>query len=253
MGARLPYRAPVAAVDRRGPLGWGYRVAAFVLLPLLRTLTKRDWRGVEHLATGTGIVVAGNHLSYFDPLASAYALWCNDRPARFVGKESVFRIPVIGAIIRNAGQIPVLRESSDASVALRKAVEAARRGECVVIYPEGTLTRDPGLWPMDGKSGAVRIAVEAGVPLIPFAQWGPQAVLAPYGRRLRLLPRKTMQVAFGPPMDLSRLQGSPLTADTLQQATEALMDAITDLLAGLRQEEPPTERYAYDRKGRTQW
>lgn len=243
----------MAAVGRRGALGWGYRVAAFVLLPLLRLLVRWEWRGTERLATGSGIVVAGNHLSYFDPLASAYALWCSDRPARFVGKESVFRIPVIGGIIRNAGQIPVLRESADASVALRKAVEAARRGECVVIYPEGTLTRDPGLWPMDGKSGAVRIAVEAGVPLIPFAQWGPQEVLAPYGRRLRLLPRKTMRIAFGAPMDLSSLRGSDLTADTLQQATDALMDAITALLADLRREEPPKQRFVYDRKGRTQW
>lgn len=243
----------MAAVGRRGQLGWGYRVAAAALLPLLRTLVRWQWSGADRLATGTGILVAGNHLSYFDPLCSAYTLWCADRPARFVGKESVFRLPIIGAVIRNAGQIPVLRESTDASVALRAAVDAARRGECVVIYPEGTLTRDPGLWPMDGKSGAVRIALEAGVPLVPFAQWGPQEVLAPYGRRLRLMPRRTMQVAFGEPLDLSHLQGRPLDADTLQQATDALMDAITALLADLRQEPPPAQRHIYDRKGRSQW
>jgi 1-acyl-sn-glycerol-3-phosphate acyltransferase len=240
-------------VDRRGALGWGYRLAAFLLLPLLELFTKQEWSGTSNLATGTGIVAAGNHVSYFDPLASAHALWCADRPARFLGKESVFRLPIVGAVVRNAGQIPVLRESADASLALASAIAAARRGECVVLYPEGTLTRDPGLWPMDGKSGAVRIALEADVPLIPFAQWGPQKLLAPYGRRLMLFPRKTMQVKFGTPLDLSDLRGREVSADTLQQATDRLMDAITALLAEVRQETPPDHRYVYDRKGRTQW
>lgn len=243
----------MVAVGRSGELGWGYRVAAFVLLPLLDALTKQQWTGMGNLATGTGVVVAGNHLSYFDPLASAHALWKADRPARFMGKASVFRMPLIGAIIRHAGQIPVKRETVDSAQALGAAIEAARRGECIVVYPEGTLTRDPGLWPMDAKSGAVRIALEADVPLIPFAQWGPQDVLAPYGRRLRVLPRKTMKVAFGPPLDLSGIRGREVTADTLSQATEQLMDAITALLAGLRNQAPPANRYRYDRKGRDQW
>lgn len=246
----------MASVGRDGKLGWGYRVAAFVLLPLMNHLTRQDWRGTEHLRTGTGIVVSGNHLSYFDPLTSAHALYCNDRPPRFLGKDSVFRIPVIGAIIRNAGQIPVYRESEDAARALREGVAAAQRGECVLVYPEGTLTRDPGLWPMDGKSGAVRIALAAGVPLIPFAQWGPQEVLAPYGKRLRLLPRKVMHVRFGPPLDLEDLRGRPvdeLDPATLAAATERLMDAITGLLAQIREEAPPAERFRYDRKGRTAW
>lgn len=253
MGVGLPYRAFVASVGRDGRLGWGYRLAAFLLLPLLNLLTKREWQGLEELQTGTGIVAAGNHLSYFDPLATGHALWVADRPARFIGKESVFRLPIIGAVIRHAGQIPVMRESSDASKALAAAVASARSGECVVVYPEGTLTRDPGLWPMDGKSGAVRIALEADVPLIPFAQWGPQTVLAPYGRRLSLFPRKTMQLRFGPPLDLSDLRGKEVSADTLQHATDRLMDAITTLLAQIRQETPPAHRHVYDRKGRSQW
>lgn len=243
----------MAAVGRNGTLGWGYRVAAFVLLPLMNHLTRQDWRGTQFLDTGTGIVVSGNHLSYFDPLTSAHALYCANRPPRFLGKESVFRIPIVGAIIRNAGQIPVYRESQDASDALRAGVAAARRGECVLVYPEGTLTRDPGLWPMDGKSGAVRIALEADVPLIPFAQWGPQDVLAPYGKRLRLFPRKVIHVWFGEPLDLSDLRGKPLDAATLASATDRLMDAITALLAQIRQEDPPAQRFIYDRKGRTAW
>lgn len=251
-GARTSV-AGMASVGRDGKLGWGYRVAVLVLLPILDHLTRQDWRGTEVLDTGTGIVVSGNHLSYVDPFTSAHALYRSNRPPRFLGKESVFRIPVLGAIVRNAGQIPVYRESDDASEALRAGVEAARRGECVLVYPEGTLTRDPGLWPMDGKSGAVRIALEADVPLIPFAQWGPQDILAPYGKRLRLLPRKVIHVRFGPPVDLSDLRGRPLDAATLARATDRLMDAITGLLAQIRGEDPPAQRHVYDRKGRTSW
>ena len=66
-----------------------------------------------------------------------------------------------------------------------------------MIYPEATITRDPGLWPMTGKTGAARVALVTGAPVIPIAQWGAQDVLAPYGKRLRLLPRKTMHLRPG--------------------------------------------------------
>ena len=66
------------------------------------------------------------------------------------------------------------------------------------IYPEGTITKDPDLWPMIGKTGAARVALETGCPVIPIAQWGPQEILAPYSKRLRLLPPKTVHVLAGP-------------------------------------------------------
>jgi 1-acyl-sn-glycerol-3-phosphate acyltransferase len=236
---------------RRWRLGWGYRLAVFVLWPFMQGMTKRDWRGTEHLnADDGGIIVAGNHMSWFDPLVIAHILWENDRPPRFLAKESVFRVPFVGSVIRSAGQVPVYRESAIAVEALRDAVAAVERGECVVIYPEGTLTRDPALWPMRGKTGAARVALATGRPLIPLAQWGAQEVLAPYTNRLRLLPRKTMQVRIGPPVDLSDLAGAPLDADTLRVATDRLMDAITALLAEIRHEEPPKERTVFDRRSR---
>ena len=234
---------------RRWRLGWGFRVAVLVLWPILQTLTKRDWRGTEHLNTDAGgIVVATNHMSWFDPLVVAHVLWNNDRPPRFLAKESVFRVPLVGSVIRSAGQVPVYRESAIAVEALRDAVAAVERGECVVIYPEGTLTRDPHLWPMRGKTGAARVALATGRPLIPMAHWGAQEVLAPYGKRLRLLPRKMMQVRVGAPVDLTDLMGAPLDADTLRVATDRLMDAITALLAEIRHEEPPKERTVFSRR-----
>lgn len=229
-------------VRRRWHLGWGYRLAVFLLWPLLTLLTKREWTGTENLNTDEGgIIVAGNHISWFDPFTIAHVLWNNDRPPRFLAKEAVFRIPVVGKVITSAGQIPVYRETSEAVAAVRDAIDAVQRGECVVVYPEGTLTRDPDLWPMVGKTGAARIALATRRPLIPVAQWGAQDVIAPYRKEFRILPRKTSRVAVGRPVDLSDLYGRPLDSDTLREATARIMAAITTLLAEIRDGAPPTE------------
>jgi 1-acyl-sn-glycerol-3-phosphate acyltransferase len=112
----------------------------------------------------------------------------------------------------------------------------------VVCYPEGTLTRDPDLWPMRGKTGAARIALTTGCPVVPMAHWGAHRVLAPYATRPKLLPPQTVSVVIGPPVDLSDLMGQEQTAEVLQQATDRIMDAITALVADLRDEAPPTAR-----------
>ena len=231
-------------------LGWGFRVAVFLLWLPMQLLTKRDWQGIEHLeADPGGIIVAPNHTSWFDPLVVAHMLWSVDRPPRFLAKESVFRVPIMGPIITSAGQVRVYRETAEAADAVRDAVTAVERGECIVVYPEGTITRDPELWPMQGKTGAARIALATGRPLLPLAQWGAQEVMAPYRRQFRLLPRKTMHVRIGRPIDLTDLTDRPLDADTLHIATNRLMDAMTDLLADIRHESPPKERMVFERNG----
>lgn len=236
----------------RGPkqeLGFWYRFVASIVRPILMVLTKRQWRGAEHIpSVGTGVVVAPNHLSHIDPLTFAHFLWDNGRAPRFLGKESVFRVPIVGRIILACGQIPVYRESRDAAKAYRSAVEAVERGECVGVYPEGTITRDPDLWPMSGKTGAARIALSTGCDVIPVAQWGPNELLGPYSKRPRLFPRKTMYVSAGPPVDLTDLVGQPISAKLLEEASERIMDAITAQLAELRGEEPPAVRYNMRRR-----
>jgi hypothetical protein len=113
----------------------------------------------------------------------------------------------------------------------------------VAVYPEGTITRDKALWPMQGKTGAARIALTTGAPVIPVAQWGAQELLAPYAKRPRLFPRKTMKVLAGPPVDLDEFRGRELTAEVLRGATDRIMDAVTELLAKLRDEPaPPREQ-----------
>ena len=235
-------------VRRAQRLGISYRIAVGILWPLMRTIVSWDVQGAERLTQADGgIIVAPNHLSWFEPPVVALVLWEADRPPRFLGKDAVFRIPVIGRLLLNAGQIPVYRDTPEVAAAVRDALSALERGECVVVYPEGTITRDPDLWPMAAKTGAVRLALTSGRPLYPMAQWGPHEVMRPYAKELRLLPRKTMHVRVGDPVDLSDLRDRPIDAETLAIGGERLMDAITGMLADIRQEKPPTERMVYRR------
>ena len=145
--------------------------------------------------------------------------------------------------MRGADQIPVYRETERAADAYRAAVAAVRAGKGVAIYPEGTLTRDPDLWPMRGKTGAARVALETRCPVIPVASWGAQEILAPYSKRLRLLPRKTVQVRAGRPVALEDLYDKPLTAEVLGEATTRIMASITAELEVLRGEKAPVVRF----------
>ena len=220
-----------------------YRFAAALVRPPLMALTRRDWSGAEHLPTEGGFVAAVNHTAPLDPLAVAHYLNDHGIVPRFLGKVEVFQVPAVGRLLKAAGQIPVYRQSGQAAEAYRAAVEAVRAGECVVIYPEGTLTRDPDGWPMRGKTGAARIALLTRCPVVPVAQWGAQDILGAYQRRVRLLPRKTLAVRAGAPVDLSDLEGTPLSVDVLSEATERIMSVLTREVAMLRGEQPPTTRY----------
>jgi 1-acyl-sn-glycerol-3-phosphate acyltransferase len=227
----------------RDRLGVAYRIAAGLLRPAAMLLARHDWRGLEHLPRDGGVVVAPNHISYLDPLVVAHVLHDAGRPPRFLAKAALFDLPFVGWVIRNAGQIPVYRQSSEAGLALDYARTALRQGECVVVYPEGTVTRQPDLWPMTGKSGAARLALTSGSPVVPLAHWGAHEILPPYALRPRVFPRRTVRVLVGPPIDLSDLAGREVTAEVLRVATDRLMSAITALLEQLRGESAPTQRY----------
>jgi 1-acyl-sn-glycerol-3-phosphate acyltransferase len=208
----------------------------FVLKPFLTIFTRRNWQGTENLRQPGGVVIAANHLSWFDPLILSHVLWDNGRPPRFLAKDSLFEVPVVGSILRGAGQIPVVRGTRDASKAVEAAVQGAREGEAVLVYPEGTITKDPNLWPSSAKSGAARIALASGRPLVPLAHWGAQDIMGPYRKELRLLPRKTIHVLVGPPVNLDDLRELPLNQEILNEATRRLMADITALLERVRGE-----------------
>lgn len=231
-------------------LGPSYRTAEVILWPWMMALTRRDWKGGENLGThGEGIVVAPNHISWFDPLVMAHFMHDNGRPPRYMAKQSVFDVPVVGRLIGGAGQIPVTRDA-DPATSLAAAEQAVREGESVIVYPEGTITRDPGIWPMSGKTGALRLALQTGAPLIPVAQWGAQLVMPPYQKSLHLLPPKLMQVTAGEALDIDDLRGQEITKALLVEGTDRLMDAITALLEGIRGETAPETRmdWAAERK-----
>lgn len=226
--------------------GWGYLVIELIVRPIMWLVTKRDWRGGERLQVAGGIIVVPNHISWFDPLCVAHYINSQGRAVRTMAKVEVFRVPVVGRLISAAKQIPVERGTSRAVQSLHAAIDAVNAGECVMVYPEGTLTRDPDLWPMTAKNGVARIALSTGAPVVPLAQWGAQEVLAPYSPKLHLFPRKTIHVWAGEPVDLDDLRDQPMTASVMTEATNRIMRALTMQLAQIRGEEPPAVPFDRD-------
>jgi 1-acyl-sn-glycerol-3-phosphate acyltransferase len=221
----------------------GRRATEIILPPLIRAVMKRDWHGHEHVPSSGGVILAPNHLSYADWAATALFSYEAGRYPAFLIKSGVFRVRVIGPMLYRLGQLPVNRGQADAALVLRDAERSLAAGECLIVYPEGTATRDPDLWPMVARTGAARLALSTGAPVIPVAHWGAQVIL-PYGsKRPKLLPRQTVRLQAGPPVDLSAFTGRPPDRATLRAATAAIMADITALLAGLRGEQPPAEPY----------
>ncbi len=150
--------------------------------PTLLALTRQDWQDGLKIPASGGCVLACNHLSHADPLTLAHFVYDHGRIVRYLTKQEVFEMPVVGRVARSAGQIPVARRSIDAAKSFDAAVEAVHAGQAVAFYPEGTITRDPDLWPMRGKTGAARVALSTRCPVIPIGHWGVQELLPPYGK-----------------------------------------------------------------------
>jgi 1-acyl-sn-glycerol-3-phosphate acyltransferase len=229
--------------------GWAWNIAVPLVKPLLLATTTRTWVGGEKLPETGGCIVVFNHVSHVDPLIAAHFVYDHGRLPRYLAKSGLFKNRVLGFFLTAAGQIPVERLTKSAVGAYDAAVAAVRNGECVVVYPEGTLTRDPAQWPMTGKTGAARIALETGCPVIPVGQWGPQQLLAPYARRPNLFPRKHITMRAGDPVDLSDLVTLPRTPEVVQQATDRIMAALTEQVALIRGEVAPAERFDPRRAG----
>jgi len=235
-------RAPEGGWPRDRKSWWPWRICSAILFPVLGFLARVEATHAERLPAAGPVVIASNHVSVIDPVYLVKAFYRLGRLARFLAKKSIWKVPVIGGIMQSSGQIAVDR-AGGAAASLQAAEQLVATGSMVIVYPEATLTRDPDLWPMRGKTGAARLALESGIPLVPIAHWGAQRVLPPYGRlRWWPWPRKRIVVSVGEPLDLTPWQGRPIDQRTLAEVTEALMDAITALLAELRPGETPPER-----------
>ncbi len=226
---------PVAPVLR--PL---YRAVIAIGTRLVRT----DWRRADRLPRDGGMILAVNHISNVDPLVFALFVAHTGGYPQFLGKASLFQLPLLGRLLRGMAQIPVHRGSATAADALEPAVAVIRAGGRLVIYPEGTITADPRLWPMRGKTGAARLALRTGCPVVPVGQWGAQQIM--YGKRIgwpHIWPRKRISVLVGDPVPLDDLRARPQTPEVVREATERIMAAITELVAQLRGSAPPPVAY----------
>jgi 1-acyl-sn-glycerol-3-phosphate acyltransferase len=215
-------------------LGFWRRMTACIVKPSLLVLTKSTFEGLELMPREGGVIIVANHLSHFDPLAMSFFTFEAKRWPSFLAKDSLFKIPVFGAYLRKVGQIPVSRGTVDASKALEAARQALRDGESLIIYPEGTTTKEPDLWPMKGKTGAARLWMDTRLPIVPVVTWGPQRMFDPRVGKLRLRFRTPMTMVGGAPLDMSRWADAPATSAVLAEITEHIMLRLRDMLAEVR-------------------
>ncbi|WP_018134726.1 lysophospholipid acyltransferase family protein [Acaricomes phytoseiuli] len=218
-------------------------MTASLLRPIMNLFLSKKWIDTEKLPAGRGIIVCPNHCTEIDPIIVGHMLYNKRFPPHFLAKASLFRIPVVKQVLSGARQIPVDRDGPGGGRSLQTAQAVLDDGGAIVIYPEGTLTPDPELWPMKGRTGAARLALKTGTPVIPVAHWGGQELFPRYAKMFRPFPRKRVRVIVGDPVDLSAFRDKPLTRELLHDATEAILADITALLAGLRGEKPPAERW----------
>lgn len=200
---------------------WLYLLVGGLSYPVLRLLFRERWSGLERLPANGGYVLSANHWSSFDPWPLGMALFPR-RFLRFMAKSELFWFP-LGPFITGCGAFPVRRGQRDQD-AIDTAVRLCREGHVVVMFPEGT-RREKGLrkrhearW----RTGAARIALEAGVPLVPAGILG-TSELTRFGK---------IRVAFGEPVELADLAGLDVD-EAAQLATDRLRDSITELEASL--------------------
>jgi 1-acyl-sn-glycerol-3-phosphate acyltransferase len=222
--------------------GFWIRLCVAILYPFDALAFRIRWHHLDRVPApeAGGVIIAMNHISHVDTVLMARLVWQSGRVPRFMIKAGVFTKPILGQIMKGAKQIPVYRGTTDAASSLRDAVRALDRGEAIVIYPEGTITKDPERWPMQGKTGIARLVLlSPHTPVVPVGQWGAQS-LKGVGW-LRRLKRRTAEASIGQPLDLRRYKGSESSAETLREVTDVIMSAVRDQVAEVRGEIAPTE------------
>lgn len=233
------------------PTEAAYRRLAKFLGLVTRWMGDRDWRATEKVPKQGGVLVVINHTSDFDPVAvGLYLIYGAGRWVRYLGKVQIFNAPVLGWFARACGQIPVDRNSERAKDSLGAAKAALSAGKLVGIYPEGTKGGDPDHWPMEGKTGAARLALESDVPVVPIGQWGSHQFMPHHKRGFPLVFSRShvFRAIAGDPIEFEDLRSQPLTKDVLEEATRRIIAAITEQVAILRGEPVPTQRWDPDLK-----
>jgi 1-acyl-sn-glycerol-3-phosphate acyltransferase len=231
----------------QAPLLWrGAQVTARVVVASLARL--RVTGDVPDRLRHGPLILAANHISPFDPVVLTAACRVRRIAPRIMATGGLFRAPIVGAAMRHCGHIRVDRRTATAGQALRIAADAVVAGSVVLLYPEGRIGLDPGMWPERGKTGVARLAFASGAAVVPVAQWGAHEVLpysAPRGA-LRAAARSVwrrpvIRVHFGEPVDLTGVD--PTSPGAAVRATARIIDALTTALVPLRPDEPGLPRH----------
>jgi 1-acyl-sn-glycerol-3-phosphate acyltransferase len=233
----------------RPKAGFWIRLCVALIYPVDGALFRLRWRHLERVPSPErgGIIIAVNHVSQIDTLLMARVVWQSGRVPRFMIKAGVFEWKGVGRIMRGAGQIPVSRGTTDAAQSLQAAVTALEQGEAVVIYPEGTTTKDPDSWPMQAKTGIARLVLlSPDTPVVPIGQWGAHRMGGFNWRRLGR--RRDSLVCVGEPLDFSRFRGKEPSQTALREITDEIMSAVRDQVAQLRGEPAPETFFRPSRK-----
>lgn len=228
-----------------------YAVAAALLGAVVTVVSRLQVAGVRGRAAAVRelpdgpVIVITNHTSYADGVLLALVCRRLGRSARLMATSGVFRVPVLGSALRRLGFIPVARGSDRAADALAPAADALAAGEVVALFPEGRLTRDPDQWPERAKTGAVRLALRTGAPIVPVALDGAHRVL---GRRevirnllKNVILRPRVATAVGAPIDVRALLRGEETPDEVRRIADVVMARLIDLVEELRGETAPAE------------
>jgi 1-acyl-sn-glycerol-3-phosphate acyltransferase len=226
----------------RPKAGFWIRTWVIILFPITSALFRLRWRHLDRVPAPDegGVLIVMNHVSQLDTILMARLVWSSGRVPRFMIKAGVFDWPIVGYMMRGSGQIPVYRGTADAAQSLRDAVTALDRGEAVVIYPEGTTTKDPDNWPMQAKTGIARLVLlSPETPVVPVGQWGPHRMGGFSLKRLGR--RRTSYASVGRPLDMSRYRGKEETAEVLREITDEIMSAVRHEVAELRGEPAPAD------------
>jgi 1-acyl-sn-glycerol-3-phosphate acyltransferase len=207
-----------------------------VALPPVKLWFNWRFEDLHRIPAAGPAIVACNHISYLDPLANAYAIVRAGRRPRFLAKDDLFTIPVVGRALKGAGQIPVSRGSGDRS-SLLAAETALGAGEAVVIYPEGTVTTDPDSMPMQGRTGTVRLSLASEVPITPMVSWGSHAVWQKSGRGSLAFGRP-IWIRVGAPFDVTDRAAELDDHEAVRAMTDELMAVLTSMVRDLRARYP---------------
>ena len=205
-----------------------YSLAKGVFYPWLRYGLRWTIEGAEHIPASGPVILASNHISYLDPLTLAYVADRRGRRVRYLAKAELFKKSGFGALLRLAHQIPVERGKGDAAGALAAAVNALDRGECIAVFPEGTISQN--FEPMRGKSGTARLAQLADLPVVPVGLWGTQRILT-----------KGQKPHWQWGVEQAAVVGEPIKIEDgehVKAATDRIMDAIRDCVVRARQGYP---------------